>query len=135
MSPSPKRDLQDAPFCSISAPAPWNAQPIPLGSGSDFNPRNTQCMSVVKIVAFLELKPRLNIKYGFNPDGIKRKTNSIGQAGQAKMNIFQRSCNLFQKQLKIISFYKKTNLIPAEPICFGEFLVSIVFLTRFLLKS
>jgi len=26
---------------------------------------------------------RLNIKYGFNPDGIKRKINSIGQAGQA----------------------------------------------------
>ena len=31
-----------------------------------------------------EIGPRLNIKYGFNPDGIKRKTNSIGQAGQAK---------------------------------------------------
>jgi len=28
--------------------------------------------------------PRLNIRYGFNPDGIKRKINSIGQAGQAK---------------------------------------------------
>jgi hypothetical protein len=25
-----------------------------------------------------EIAPRLNIKYGFNPDGIKRKTNSIG---------------------------------------------------------
>jgi hypothetical protein len=31
-----------------------------------------------------EIGPRLNIKYGFNPDGIKRKINSIGQAGQAK---------------------------------------------------
>jgi len=31
-----------------------------------------------------KIGPRLNIKYGFNPDGIKRKTNSIGQAGQAK---------------------------------------------------
>jgi len=30
-----------------------------------------------------EIGPRLNIKYGFNPDGIKRKINSIGQAGQA----------------------------------------------------
>jgi len=27
---------------------------------------------------------RLNIKYGFNPDGINRKINSIGQAGHAK---------------------------------------------------
>jgi hypothetical protein len=31
-----------------------------------------------------EIGPRLNIKYGFNPDGINRKINSIGQAGQAK---------------------------------------------------
>jgi len=46
---------------------------------------------VVKIIAFLEFKARLNIKYEFNPDGIKRKINSIGQAGQAKINIFQRS--------------------------------------------
>jgi hypothetical protein len=46
---------------------------------------------VVKIFAFLGFEPRLNIKYGFNPDGINRKINSIGQAGQAKLNIFQRS--------------------------------------------
>ncbi len=46
---------------------------------------------VAKIFPFLELEPRLNIKYGFNPDGINRKINSIGQAGRAKMNIFQRS--------------------------------------------
>jgi len=48
------RPLKNAPFCSISA------------SGSNFNPRNTQCIHVVKIIAFLELKPRLNIKNGFN---------------------------------------------------------------------
>ncbi len=38
-----KRPLQNAPFCPISA------------SDSNFNPRNTQCMPVVKIFAFLEL--------------------------------------------------------------------------------
>ena len=27
------RPLQNAPFCPISAPALWNAQPIPLGAG------------------------------------------------------------------------------------------------------
>jgi hypothetical protein len=37
---------------------------------------------VFKLTALV--RPRLNIKCGFNPDGIKRKTNSIGQAGQAK---------------------------------------------------
>jgi len=59
------RPLQNAPFCPIPA------------SGSNFNPRNTQCIpacpvgpadrtGVVKIFAFLGLEPRLNIKYGFN---------------------------------------------------------------------
>jgi hypothetical protein len=47
-------------------------------------------MSVVKIFVFLELEPRLNNKNRFNPDGINRKINSIGQAGRAKLNIFQR---------------------------------------------
>ncbi|RLB81962.1 MAG: hypothetical protein DRH24_08470 [Deltaproteobacteria bacterium] len=58
--------MKNAPFCSISA------------SDSNFNPQNTQCIracpvkceayfsGVIKIIAFLELKPRLNIKYGFN---------------------------------------------------------------------
>ena len=53
------RPLKNAPFCPIPA------------SGSNFNPRNTQCMSVVKIFACLPLKvrdfriglaPRLNVK-------------------------------------------------------------------------
>jgi len=35
-------------------------------SGSNFNPQNTQCITAVKIFAFLGLEPRLNIKYGFN---------------------------------------------------------------------
>ncbi len=39
-----RRPLQNAPFCPISA------------SGSNFNPRNTQCIPVVKIFAFLELE-------------------------------------------------------------------------------
>ena len=74
---STERALKNVPFCPISALAPWNAEPIPLGSDSDFNPRNTQCIpacpvgpadrtGVVKIFVFLELEPRLNIKYGFN---------------------------------------------------------------------
>jgi len=35
-------------------------------SGSNFNPQNTKCIPVVKIFAFLEFEPRLNVKYGFN---------------------------------------------------------------------
>ena len=38
------RPLHNAPFCPISA------------SGSNFNPRNTKCIPVVKIIAFLELE-------------------------------------------------------------------------------
>jgi len=38
------RPLQNAPFRPISV------------SGSNFNPRNTQCIPVVKIFAFLELE-------------------------------------------------------------------------------
>jgi len=59
------RPLQNAPFCPISV------------LGSNFNPRNTQCMPVVKIFACLELEPRLNIKTDLT--------------GQAKLSIFQRS--------------------------------------------
>jgi len=43
------RSLQNAPFCPISA------------SDSNFNPRNTQCIPVVKIIALLELEQ----KYAF----------------------------------------------------------------------
>ena len=38
------RPLQNAPFCSTSA------------SGSNFKPRNTQCIPTFKIFAFLELE-------------------------------------------------------------------------------
>ncbi len=38
------RPLQNAPFCPISA------------LGSNFNPQNTQCIPVVKIIARLELE-------------------------------------------------------------------------------
>jgi hypothetical protein len=38
------RPLQNAPFCPIPA------------SGSNFNPRNTQCIPVVKIFDFLGLE-------------------------------------------------------------------------------
>jgi hypothetical protein len=37
------RLLHNTPFCPIAA------------SGSNFNPRNTQCIHVVEIIAFLEL--------------------------------------------------------------------------------
>jgi len=47
-----ERLLQNAPFCSISA------------SGSNFNPRNTQCIPAVKIIAFLELKQKLTFFKG-----------------------------------------------------------------------
>jgi len=46
------RPLQNAPFCSISA------------SDSNFNPRNTQCIPVVKIIVFLELKQKLTFFKG-----------------------------------------------------------------------
>jgi hypothetical protein len=58
--------LKNVPFYPISVPALWNAEPIPLGSDSDFNPQNTMCIPAVKIFLFLELEPRLNVKYGFN---------------------------------------------------------------------
>ena len=35
-------------------------------SGSNFNPRNTQCMSVVKIFAFLELEQKYIFFKGLN---------------------------------------------------------------------
>ncbi len=38
------RPLKNAPFCPISA------------SGLNFNPRNTQCIPVVKIFAFFDLE-------------------------------------------------------------------------------
>jgi hypothetical protein len=60
-----ERPLQNAPFCSISAPALWNAQPIPLGSSSNFNPRNTQCIPAVKFFAVFELKQNLTFFRGF----------------------------------------------------------------------
>jgi len=43
------RPLQNPTFCPISA------------SSSNFNPRNTQCVPVVKIIVFLELEPQLNL--------------------------------------------------------------------------
>jgi hypothetical protein len=48
--------FQNAHFCTISAPAPWNAKPIPLGLCSNFNPRNIQYITAVKIFAFLDLE-------------------------------------------------------------------------------
>ena len=50
--PNKMRPLKNAPFCPISA------------SGSNFNPRNTQCIRAVKIFAFLELKQKLTFLKG-----------------------------------------------------------------------
>jgi len=44
VSTNTARPLKNVPFCPISA------------SDEDFNPRNTQCMPVVKIFVFLELE-------------------------------------------------------------------------------
>jgi hypothetical protein len=46
--------LQNAPFDPIFVPAPWNERPIPLGSGLNFNLKNTQFISVVKIFIVIE---------------------------------------------------------------------------------
>jgi hypothetical protein len=96
------RPLQNTPFCPISTPAPWNAEPIPLGSGSNFNPRNTQCIpacpacpveceayssgvgpedrtGVVKIFPFLELEPRLNNKNRFNWAGKNEHFSKVSE--------------------------------------------------------
>ena len=68
----PRRPLQNAPFCPISV------------AGSNFNPRNTQCMDacpdgfpsgVVKIFAFLELEQ----KFAFlkNPAASCRESSTV----------------------------------------------------------
>ncbi|MBT8370531.1 MAG: hypothetical protein KJO34_06190 [Deltaproteobacteria bacterium] len=44
--------MQNAPFCPISS------------LGSNFNPRNTQCIPVVKIIALLELEQKLTFFKG-----------------------------------------------------------------------
>jgi hypothetical protein len=54
LRPDKRETLQNAPFCPISA------------SGSNFNPRNTQCIPVVKIIAFLELEQKLTFFKGLN---------------------------------------------------------------------
>ena len=52
-------------------------RPIPA-LGSNFNPRNTQCIPVVNIFACLGLAPRLNVK----------KFNGAGKIGHfAKVSI------------------------------------------------
>ncbi len=48
------RPLHNVPFCPISV------------SGSNFNPRNTECITVVKIFAFLELKQKLTFFKGLD---------------------------------------------------------------------
>jgi len=68
------RPLQNAPFCPISV------------SGSNFFPQNTQCIPAVKIFAFLELEPRLNIKTDLT--------------GQAKLSIFQRTQPIYLRFTK-----------------------------------
>jgi len=52
-----ERPMKNAPFCPIRA------------LGPNFNPGNTECMSVVKIFAWLGLGSRLNIKCEYNGSG------------------------------------------------------------------
>ena len=77
------RPLKNALFYPISV------------SGSNFNPRNTQCMSVAKIFAFLDLEPRLNIKYGFNWAGKTEhfsKVSKLSVADCAESAVLQGAC-------------------------------------------
>jgi hypothetical protein len=48
------RPLKNVPFCPISV-SPLGGLSLRYGS-SDFNPRNTTCIPVVKIFVFLELE-------------------------------------------------------------------------------
>jgi hypothetical protein len=72
LSRKASRPLQNAPFCTI---------PV---SGSNFNPRNTQCIPVVKIFAFLELEQNLTFFKGVVSlaslgSGLQLRGNSITQ--------------------------------------------------------
>ncbi|GMQ79580.1 MAG: hypothetical protein BMS9Abin03_005 [Thermodesulfobacteriota bacterium] len=58
------KTFENAPFSPIPAPALRNAKPIPLGSDSNFNPRNPQCIPVVKILVFLGLEQKLTFFKG-----------------------------------------------------------------------
>jgi hypothetical protein len=69
------RPLQNAPFCLISA------------SGSNFNPRNTPCIPVVKIIAFLELKQKLTFFKGLG-DIRNRDLQLRGSSGFSPLSLF-----------------------------------------------
>jgi hypothetical protein len=77
------RLLQNAPFCPISA------------SGSNFNPQNTQCIPVVKIITFLELEQKwasfkgLIVKVGIPHNSLEPIENN-DHSGQCGMNSHKR---------------------------------------------
>jgi hypothetical protein len=48
-------------------------------SGSNFNPQNTKCIPLVKIFAFLELEPRLNVTCGFNWAGKNESFSKVSE--------------------------------------------------------
>jgi hypothetical protein len=48
----------------VSAPAPWNAEPIPLGLCSKNNPRNINYMPVVIFFACLDLEQKSSFMDG-----------------------------------------------------------------------
>jgi len=89
------RPLQNAPFCPISA------------SGSNFNPRNTQCIpacpvgpadrtGVVKIIAFLELEQKYAFFKGLNIYG-NMPSRTIWNVGIMKYLIpVKRNFTLFE---------------------------------------
>jgi hypothetical protein len=96
------RPFQSIPFCPISANTPWNAKPIPLGSDEDFNsPPNFEELILkipkripaVKIFVFLELEPRLNIKYRFNGTGKIERFKKVSWIMKTKF----RSCYAFPR--------------------------------------
>jgi len=70
--------FQNAPFCPISA------------SGSNFNPRNTLCIPVVKIFAFLDLE-QISADFGLKPfetdSNIHKYTQEGNQNEESKKSV------------------------------------------------
>jgi len=67
-----QRPLHNIPFCPISA----EASQVPV-SGSNFNPRNTNRIPVVKIFAFLELEQNWMFFKGLSPAACRKNLSDI----------------------------------------------------------
>jgi len=58
-------------------------------SGSNFNPRNTQCIPAVKIFAFLELKQKIVFFKGLNLTAMKHNDFALSASnlGHPKLSL------------------------------------------------